>query len=86
MAQRRRFAQPDTWHHVYNRGIGKRILFGNRADYRKFTALMACAVRRGEIEIHAFCLLGTHFHLLCRIPEGGDLSRAMMRIQNAYTR
>ena len=49
-------------------------------------ALMACAVRRGEIEIHAFCLLGTHFHILCRVPEGGDLSRAMMQIQNAYTR
>lgn len=86
MAQRNRHAGPGTWHHVYNRGIGKRILFASRADYRFFKALMACAVRRGDIEIHVFCLLGTHFHLLVRVPPGGDLSKAMGRIQNAYAR
>ena len=43
--------------------------------------------RRGLIEVHAYCLMSTHFHLLVRIPEeGGDLSVAMMRIQNAYVR
>jgi REP element-mobilizing transposase RayT len=86
MAQRIRRARPGTWHHVYNRGIGKRVIFATRADYVRFKTLMACSVRRGEIEIHAFCLLGTHFHLLVRVPQGGDLSRAMGRIQNAYTR
>jgi len=86
MAQRIRKAGPGTWHHVYNRGIDKRVIFATRADYVHFKSLMACSVRRGEIEIHAFCLLGTHFHLLVRIPQGGDLSKAMGRIQNAYAR
>lgn len=86
MAQINRFDGPGAWHHVYNRGIGKRLLFANRQDYRKFLSLLARAVRRGEIEVHSDCLLGTHFHLLVRTPDGGDLSRAMMRIQNAYAR
>ena len=86
MAQRIRKARPGTWHHVYNRGIGKRVIFATRADYLRFKTLMACSVRRGEIEIHAFCLLGTHFHLLVRVPLGGDLSKAIGRIQNAYAR
>ena len=34
MAQRNRYVGPGTWHHVYNRGIDKRIILASRADYR----------------------------------------------------
>lgn len=71
---------------MFNRGIGRRPVFATRADYRRFLALLACMSREGLIEVHAFCLMSTHYHLLVRVPEGGDLSRAMMRIQNAYVR
>jgi len=73
------------WFHVFNRGIARRPVFETRADIRYFLACLARAVRRGEIEVHAYCILTTHFHLLVRSPTG-RLSVAMDRILNAYVR
>ena len=68
-----------------NRGIAKRSVFASRSDLRYFLSQLARAVRRKEIEVHAFCLMTTHFHLLLKSPEGG-LSTAMKRIENRYVR
>ena len=76
---------PGSWHHVMNRAIARRTLFERREDFRYFIAAVACAVRRGEIELHAFCLMGTHYHLLLRSLLG-ELGSAMQRIQLAYSR
>ncbi len=73
------------WHHVYHRGIARRAVFERPADWRFFLALLARSVRRGEIEVHAFCLLTNHFHLLLR-SVNGELSVAMKRTLNAYVR
>ena len=85
MAQRNRFDAPGVRHHVTNRGISKRLLFGGRRDYRHFFARLACSTRRGEIQPEAFCVLGTHFHVIARTQEG-TISYAMMRIQNGFAR
>ena len=76
---------PGSWHHVFNRAIARRTLFERREDYRFFLSQLAYAVRRGEIELHAYCLLDTHYHLLLRSPEG-KLGAAMQRVQLAYSR
>src|SRR5437867_1139696 len=68
-----------------NRGIARRPVFETRADIRFFLACLARAVRRGELEVHVFCVLTTHFHLLVRSPIG-RLAVAMKRIENAYVR
>ena len=68
-----------------NRGIARRTLFERREDFRYFSAQLARAVHRGEIEVHAFCLMTTHYPLLVRSPRG-ELARAMGRAQLAYSR
>ena len=85
MARRTRNDGPDTWHHVMNRAIARRSLFETREDIRFFLAGVARAVRRGHLEVHAWCVLSTHFHMLVRSPQG-RLSEAMRRIQNSYVR
>ena len=80
-----RFDRPGSWHHVMNRGIARRTVFERRADVRAFLALLACEVRRGTIEVHAFAILTTHVHLLVRSPRG-ELARAMKRVFNGYVR
>ena len=85
MARNPRNDFPGSWHHVMNRGIARRSLFETRDDIRFFVACMARAVRRGQLEVHAWCILTTHYHLLVRSPAGA-LSDAMRRIQNAYVR
>ena len=44
---------------------------------------MAHAVRRGQLELHAYSLLTTHVHLLVRSP-GESLSEAMQRIEQRF--
>ncbi|MCB9904496.1 MAG: transposase [Planctomycetes bacterium] len=85
MARRSREDGPGAWHHVINRGIAKRALFETRADARFFLARLARQVRCGRIEVHAYCLMTTHFHLLLRSPIG-ELSEVMRRVQNDYSR
>ena len=85
MARTARLDEPGRFHHVFNRAARRQILFADRRDFRFFQLLVACAVRRGELKVHAYCLLSTHFHLLASSPEG-RISYAMMRIQNSYAR
>jgi REP element-mobilizing transposase RayT len=68
-----------------NRAIGRRTAFETRADLRYFLAQLAREARSGRIELHAYCVLGTHYHLLARSPRG-ELAEAMRRVQNAYVR
>ena len=68
-----------------NRGIAKRTCFPDASSKRTFMALMACAVRRGELRVEAFVVLDTHFHLMARSTDA-HISFAMMRVQNAYVR
>ena len=85
MARRPRQDDPGTWHHVFQRGIAKRTMFEAKLDIRYFLACVARAVRAGLIEVHAFCVLVNHFHLLLR-SRIGRLSDAMQQIQSRYVR
>jgi len=70
---------------VINRGLAKRALFESTDDARFFLARTVRQIRLGRLEVHAYCLLTTHFHLLVRSPIG-ELSEAMRRIQNEHSR
>ncbi len=68
-----------------NRGLAKRAAFEGRAGVRYFKSRLAYATRRAELEVHAFAILTTHFHLLVRSPEG-RMAEGMRRVQNEYVR
>lgn len=85
MARSQRLDAPGRFHHLFNRAAKRQVLFADRRDYRYFLMLVACAVRRGELVVHSYCLMSTHFHMLAYSPDG-RISYTMMRIQNAYAR
>ena len=85
MPRRWRKDYPGAWHHVMDRGVARRTLFETRRDIRFFLACLARQVRSGDLEVHAYCVMTTHFHLLVRSPRG-MLSRAMQRALDAYAR
>ncbi|MDB4559324.1 transposase [Planctomycetota bacterium] len=68
-----------------NRAIARRTLFEDRTDVRYFLSRLAREVRAGRLEMQAWSVMGTHFHLLVRSPRG-ELSQAMRRAQNEYVR
>lgn len=85
MARNPREDTPGAWHHVMNRGIARRSLFETERDIRYFLSRIARTVRAGRIEVHAFCVMTTHFHMLVRSPKG-ELAEAMQAIENQYSR
>ncbi len=68
-----------------NRAVARRTLFENRVDFETFLERFGEAAQRGWIEVHAFCVLHTHFHALVRSPMG-RLSDAMHLLQLGYVR
>ncbi len=83
MPRRKRKDFPGAWWHVMNRGTSRRAIFEDDQDRRYFLSLLAWMVHWGCIEVHAFCLMDTHYHLLIRSTRG-ELSEAMHWIGMKY--
>jgi REP element-mobilizing transposase RayT len=74
---------PDTYYHIFNRGINKEILFKEKRNYNYFLNKYLKFISP-IAKTYAFCLLKNHFHfLICTrsedilkkfIPEGKDYS------------
>ena len=73
-----------AWYHVMNRGAGRKMIFTRNEHRHLFLSLLEEATRMFGIEVHAYCLMGNHYHLLLRTPLG-NLSRAMRHINGLYT-
>ncbi|MEN8148708.1 MAG: transposase [Planctomycetota bacterium] len=85
MPRRPREDHPGSIQHAFNRGLARRTIFETIEDIRYFLSLVAREVRKGLIEVLAYCLLTTHFHLVLRSCTG-EMSRALRTIQNRYVR
>lgn len=60
-------------------------MFFRRSDGEAFEHLLAENAAATGAEIHAYCLMPNHFHLLVRMPEAG-LSKFMHGITGPYAR
>ncbi len=73
-----------AWYHVMNRGAGRRVIYPTDQACEVFLETVGEAVRRFHLEVHGYCLMANHYHLLVRTPLG-NLSRAMRHIDGIYT-
>jgi REP element-mobilizing transposase RayT len=67
-----------------NRGRGRRAIFHGDNYYRAFQYTLAEAHRRFDALIHAYCLMGNHYHLLIQTPRA-NLGRIMRHVNGVYT-
>ena len=74
----------NAYYHVMNRGRGRQFIFHEKVYYEAFIECIEQASQRFGIEVHVFCLMGNHYHLLIKTPKG-NLSRAMRHINGVYT-
>ncbi|MEZ6016153.1 MAG: hypothetical protein R3F49_13620 [Planctomycetota bacterium] len=85
MPRRPRCTEAGSWSHITNRGIARRPIFERQEDVLVLLEFIQRAVELDGLEVHAFVLLTTHFHVLARSPEGG-LAIPLQRVQNGYAR
>lgn len=84
MARPLRIEYPGAIYHVLSRGDRREAIFRTGADRKLFLDLLAQTCRRTGWQIHAYCLMGNHFHLVVETPRG-NLSAGMQWLLGSYT-
>lgn len=83
MARPLRVDVAGAWYHVMNRGHRGEALYLDDADRRRFLVAVAELPERTGLEVHAFVLMDTHYHLLVR-TERPNLSEAIRWLNVTY--
>ncbi len=73
-------------HHVVQRGIERRPIFRDEADFHRMLGELAQLCRPQTLALHAYVLMPDHFHLLLTPLESQGLSRAMQSLGRRYVR
>lgn len=79
-----RLQAPDVLYHVGSRGVEKRPIFDcAQRDREHFLGLLAKSVSKFGWRVHAYCLMGNHFHLVLDTPNA-NLSDGMKYLKGQY--
>jgi putative transposase len=73
-------------YHIIDRGNGRQRIFLKDGDYVAFLKLLGEVMERHEIELYAYCVMPNHFHLLLKIEQGENLSKAMQWFLTTHVR
>ena len=72
-------------YHVTIRGLRRGPIFLGDDDYALFLRLLARVVRKFGWEVHAYCLMTNHYHLLVSTPRP-NISGGMCLLNGMYAR
>src|SRR5437868_4684751 len=70
-------------YHVTMRGNNKGAIYTSDADRRLFLASLGAARKRCGWQIHMYCLMNNHFHLLVETPEP-NIATGMQWLNSRY--
>ena len=79
-----RIQYENAYYHVMNRGRGSRWIFHSDIYYEAFLTCLEESYERYDARIHAYCLMGNHYHLLVETPLA-NLDRIMRHINGVFT-
>jgi putative transposase len=79
-----RLEYPGAVWHVTSRGNERRRVFQDEADRERFLSILGRTVGLFRWKLHAYVLMGNHYHLLVETPEP-TLSRGMRQVNGLYT-
>jgi putative transposase len=84
MARPLRLEYAGAMYHVMGRGHERSSIFRDDEDRGKFLRLLGSISRDEGWQIHGYCLMGNHYHLLVETPQPG-LSHGMRSLNGRYT-
>ena len=84
MARPLRIEYPGAVYHVMARGNHGQPIFTDDPDRKRFLETLEEACQRTGWRIHAYVLMGNHYHLLVETPEA-NLVAGMKWLQSTYT-
>ena len=69
MPRQLRIEYPGAIYHVMSRGDRREDIFYNDVDRHDFVRTLAEACQKTGFEVHAYCLMPNHFHLVLETPR-----------------
>jgi REP element-mobilizing transposase RayT len=85
MPRKLRIQYPGAIYHVMNRGDQREPIFKDDADRHAFLATLGEACQKTDWQIHAYCLMSNHFHLVVETPQP-NLVFGMKWLLGVYTK
>lgn len=77
----------NTYHHLYNRGANKAIIFYEEGNYLYFLRRMKFYSRKFKIKILSYCLMPNHFHIfLKQTTDEFSTSLFISSLLNSYVK
>lgn len=73
-----------AYYHVMNRGRARQAIFHGAGYYEDFLTTLSECHARFDAQIHAYCLMKNHYHLLVETPRA-NLDRIMRHVNGVYT-
>lgn len=92
---------PESFYHVYTRGVNKQKIFYDETDYHYFRSLFERYLSPEQkkskdgipyphfskrIKLLSYCLMANHFHLLVYQDNANDLQQFMKSLITSYSR
>jgi REP element-mobilizing transposase RayT len=71
-------------YHVMSRGDRREAIFNDDADRKRFVETLGEACTKTDWQVHAYCLMGNHFHLVVETPNA-NLVAGMRWFLSTYT-
>jgi REP element-mobilizing transposase RayT len=84
MARQLRVQYPGAIYHVMNRGNRREPIFLDERDRELFLETLGEACAKTDCQVHAWCLLRNHFHLVIETPKA-NLVAGMKWFLGTYT-
>lgn len=84
MARPLRLQFPGALYHITARGNDRKAIYRADSDRKQFLFLLAHAIDRYVLILHAYVLMGNHYHLLLETREA-NLSLALRHLNGLYT-
>ena len=84
MPRQPRLEYPGAMYHVMSRGDQRDDIFLDDVDRHDFIKTLAEACQKTGWQVHAFCLMRNHYHVVLETPNG-NLVAGMAWLQSTYT-
>jgi putative transposase len=84
MPRQLRVQYPGAMYHVMSRGNRRQEIYLDDVDRQDFLKTLAETCQKTDWQIHAYCLMANHYHLVVETPNA-NLVEGMTWLQSTYT-
>ncbi len=84
MPRQVRIQYPGAMYHVMSRGNRRQDIYLDDVDRQDFLKTLAEACQKTAWQVHAYCLMSNHYHLVVETPNA-NLVAGMAWLQSTYT-